>query len=43
MISGNVYEALKDIACLGGEPEWVGGSLSTPPICCDGVTVSSKQ
>ena len=43
MISGNVYEALKDIAYLGGEAEWVGGSLSTPPICCDGVTVSSKQ
>ena len=43
MISGNVYEALKEIAALGGEPEWVGGALSTPPICCDGVTVSSKQ
>jgi len=43
MISGNVYDSLKQIVALGNEPEWVGGSLSTPPICCDGVTVSAKQ
>lgn len=42
MLSGNVYEALNKILALGSELEWVGGSLSTPAICCEGVTVSSK-
>ncbi|MEE9285099.1 MAG: TldD/PmbA family protein [Dehalococcoidia bacterium] len=43
MISGNVYDALNKIVAIGEEAEWVGGSLSTPPICCLGVTVSKKK
>ncbi|MBI4216233.1 MAG: TldD/PmbA family protein [Chloroflexi bacterium] len=42
MISGNVYEALKEMAALGDQPEWVGGMLHTPPILCHSVSVSSK-
>ncbi len=42
MLSGNVYEALNKIVSLGSEAEWVGGSLQTPAICCEGVTISSK-
>ena len=43
MISGNVYDALNKIVAIGDTAEWVGGSLSTPPICCLGVTVSKKS
>ncbi len=42
MIAGNVYEVLKKIRAIGSKAEWVGGSLCTPPLCLDGVTVSSK-
>ena len=43
VISGNVYEALNKIVGIGNEPKWVGGGLYTPPICCEGITVSSKS
>lgn len=42
MISGNVYEALKNVVAIASDAEWVGGGLLTPGICCSGVTVSSK-
>ena len=43
IISGNVYDALNRIVAIGNEAKWVGGALLTPPICCEGVTVSSKS
>ena len=43
MVAGNVYAILGALAALGSEPEWVGGSLQTPAICCNGVSVSSKS
>ncbi len=42
MISGNVYEALNNVVGIASDPEWVGGGLLTPGICCSGVTASSK-
>ena len=42
MVSGNVYDVLKKIVAIGKKAEWVGGSLFTPAICCEGVTISSK-
>ena len=42
MIAGNVYTALNQIVAMGDRPEWVGGAFSAPPICCRGVTISSK-
>ncbi len=42
MVAGNVYEVLKKIRAIGSKAEWVGGSLCTPPLCLEGVTVSSK-
>ena len=41
MIAGNIYRILKDIAAMGSESEWVSSLLSTPPIYCTGVSVSS--
>jgi PmbA protein len=42
MVSGNVYQVLKDIPAIGSEAKWVGGMLYTPPIYCQGLSVSSK-
>ena len=42
MVSGNVYKILKDIAAIGSETKWVGGFLQTPPLYCQGLSVSSK-
>jgi len=42
MVSGNVYKILKDIPAIGSEAKWVGGFLHTPPIYCQGLSISSK-
>lgn len=42
MVSGNVYQVLKNIAALGKEARWVGGSVLTPHIFCSSVAVASK-
>jgi PmbA protein len=42
MVSGNIYEALKDIAAIGSEPRWLGGFLQTPHIYLPTLSVSSK-
>ncbi len=42
MVSGNVYEALKNIAAMGSETRWLGGFLQTPHIYCPALSVSSK-
>ncbi len=42
MISGNVYEVLKEGIALGRKARWVGSSLLTPPIYCPAVSVASK-
>jgi PmbA protein len=42
MVSGNIYQVLKDIAALGKEARWVGGSVCTPPIYCRSLAVASK-
>ena len=42
MVSGNVYQALKDITALGSESRWVGSFLQTPHIYCPAISVASK-
>jgi len=42
MLSGNIYQALKQITAIGKESKWVGGFLQTPHICCPGLSVASK-
>ena len=42
MVSGNVYQLLKDIAAIGSESRWVSGFCQTPPFYCKGLSVSSK-
>jgi len=42
MVSGNVYQVLKDITAIGNEAKWVGGFLQTPHIYCPGLSVASR-
>jgi PmbA protein len=42
MVSGNVYQLLKEVTAIGSEPEWVGGFLQTPPLYCPRLSVASK-
>lgn len=43
MIFGNAYEILRDgLIQVGGEAEWAGGSLLTPPILVQGVSVVGR-
>jgi len=42
MVSGNIYQLLKDITAIGSEARWVGGFLNTPPVYLPAVSVASK-
>ncbi len=42
MIAGNVYQVLRELPGMGQEARWVGGTLQTPPLCCSGVSVTTK-
>jgi len=42
MVSGNVYQVLKQVAAIGSEPKWVGGFLQTPHLYCPSLSVASK-
>lgn len=42
MISGNIYDALKELITIGDEAKWVGSSLKTPAIHLAGLSVASK-
>ncbi|MFC1944123.1 TldD/PmbA family protein [Chloroflexota bacterium] len=42
MVSGNVYEVLGEVAAIGREAKWVGGSLLVPDIYCPGLSVAVK-
>ena len=42
MVSGNVYQLLKDITAIGSDAKWVGSSVYTPSIYCPKLSVASK-
>jgi len=41
MIAGNVMDALARSVVVGSDARWVGGTLRTPSILCEGISVSS--
>ena len=43
VISGNVYTALKNVRAIGKDSHWVGGSLRTPALYLDKVSVTTKE
>ncbi|MDD5094078.1 MAG: TldD/PmbA family protein [Dehalococcoidia bacterium] len=42
MVSGNVYELLKEGIAIGNDSRWLGGSIRTPSIFCPSVAVAAK-
>jgi len=42
MVSGNIYESLKQVAAIGSAAEWVGGAIKTPAIYLSSLSVASK-
>ncbi len=42
MVSGNIYQVLKEITAIGSEARWVGGFLQTPHLYCPALSVASK-
>ncbi len=42
MVSGNVYQVLKQIAAIGSDDSWVGSSIKTPSLYCPSLSVASK-
>jgi len=42
MISGNIYQALKELSGIGRESRWVGGVLRTPHLYCPHLSVAAK-
>ncbi len=42
MVSGNIYQALKEISAIGSDARWVGGFLQTPSLYLPGLSVASK-
>jgi PmbA protein len=43
MVSGNVYQVLKEVTAIGSQAEWVGGVVNTPPLYCPRLSVATKQ
>jgi len=43
MVSGNVYQLLKEITAVGSDAKWEGGSINTPSFYCPGVSVAVKN
>jgi len=42
MVSGNIYQLLKQITAIGSEARWVGSFLNTPPLYCPSLSGASK-
>jgi PmbA protein len=42
MVAGNVHEAFKRLAAIGSETRWIGGSMRTPALAFEALTVSAK-
>jgi PmbA protein len=43
MISGNIYDALKEVAAIGNEGKWVAGRARIPHLYCPRLAVSKKD
>ena len=43
MLSGNVYETLNNLIAIGSEARWRGGSLYTPHLYCNNVSVARTE
>jgi PmbA protein len=42
MVSGNIYQVLKQIIAIGNEPRWISAFLYTPHLYCPTLSVASR-
>jgi len=42
MVSGNIYQVLKQIIAIGSDAKWVGGFLNSPSLYCPDLSVAVK-
>ena len=42
MVSGNVYQILRQLEAVGQEARWIGGFLRTPSLYCPSLSVATK-
>jgi len=42
MVSGNIYQLLKEVTAIGSDARWVGGFVNTPSLYFPRVSVASK-
>jgi len=42
MVSGNIYQVLKQITAVGNDARWSGGFLKSPSLYCPSISVASK-
>jgi len=42
MVSGNIYQLLKNITAIGSDARWVSGFLNSPSLYFSSVSVASK-
>jgi len=43
MVSGNVYQVLKQVGAIGRDDRWVGSAVKTPSLYCPTLSVASKE
>ncbi len=42
MVSGNVYQLLKEVLAIGNDGRWIAGYVNTPSIYCPSISVAAK-
>jgi len=42
MVSGNVYQLLKEVLAMGNDSRWIAGYVNTPSIYCPTISVAAK-
>jgi len=42
MVSGNVYQLLKEVLAIGSDSRWIAGYVDTPSIYCTAIAVAAK-
>jgi PmbA protein len=42
MVSGNVYQLLKEVLAIGNDVRWIAGYVNTPSIYCPSISIAAK-
>lgn len=42
MVSGNIYQVLKEVTAIGTDARWIGSSVNTPHLYCPALSVATR-